>query len=150
MLLAILFSISKSGYFIFFTNLFIYLFIFGCVGSSLLWAGFLQLRRAGATLSCGVCASHCGGFSLRSTGSRHMGFSSCGTQAQQLWLAGSRAQAQQLWHTGLVTPWHVGSSQTRAGTHVPCIGRRILKHCTTTEVLKLDILNRSLIFKCFL
>ena len=33
---------------------------------------------------------------------------------QQLWLTGSRAQAQWLWHTGLVAPWHVGSSRTRA------------------------------------
>ena len=46
-----------------FIYLFIYLFISGCVGSLLLRAGFLQLRRAGATLCCGVRASHCGGFS---------------------------------------------------------------------------------------
>ena len=55
----------------------------------------------------------------------------CGLQ--QLWLAGSRAQAQQLWHTGLVAPWHVGSSWNRDRTHVPCIGRWILNHCTTRE-----------------
>ena len=108
-------------------NKFIYLFIFGCVGSSLLHMGFLQLRREGATLHCGAWASH---FSLRwllllrSTGSRCAGFSSCGTWAQQLWLAGFRVQAQQLWHTGLVAPHHVGSSRTRARTRVPCIGRR--------------------------
>ena len=47
----------------FFLNLFIYLFIFGCVGSLLLHVGFLQLRQAGATLGCGVQPSHCGGFS---------------------------------------------------------------------------------------
>ena len=29
---------------------FIYLFIFGCAGSSLLYLGFLELQRAGATL----------------------------------------------------------------------------------------------------
>ena len=34
---------------------------------------------------------------------------------------------------GLVAPRHVGSSQTRARTRVPCIGRRILNHCTTRE-----------------
>ena len=39
------------------------LFIFGCVGSSLLRTGFLYLQRARATLCCGVRASHCGGFS---------------------------------------------------------------------------------------
>ena len=34
---------------------------------------------------------------------------------------------------GLVAPWHVGSSQTRARTRVPCIGRQILNHCATRE-----------------
>ena len=38
-----------------------------------------------------------------------------------------------MWHTGLVAPWHVGSSWTRTRTHVPCIGRRILNHCATRE-----------------
>ena len=33
-----------------------------------------------------------------------------------------------------VAPRHVGSSRTRAQTRVPCIGRRILNHCTTMEV----------------
>ena len=32
----------------------------------------------------------------------------------------------------------MGSSWTRDGTRVPCIGRRILNHCATTEVLCLD------------
>ena len=103
-------------------------FIFGCVGSSLLHTGFLQLRRAGATLHCGGWASHGGGFSCR-------GAQALGTQAQQLWLVGSRAQAPQLWRMGLVALWHVGSSQTRARTCVPCLGRRILNHCTTREAL---------------
>ena len=125
------------SFIIFEIYLFIYLFIFGCIGSSLLHVGFLQLRRAGATLPCGAWASHCGGVSLLcSTASRRTGFSSCGMQAQQLWLVGSRAQAQQLWCTGLVAPQHVESSQTRARTHVPCIGRRILNHCTTREALE--------------
>ena len=61
-----------------------------------------------------------------------MGFSSCGAQSQQLWLTGM--QAQQLWHTGLVALRHVGSSRIRAQTCVPCIGRRVLNHCATTEV----------------
>ena len=61
----------------------------GCVGSSLLCVGFLQLWRAGATLCCGAQASHCSGFFC------------CGAvlqarRLQQLWLVGSRAQAQQL------------------------------------------------------
>ena len=40
-----------------------------------------------------------------------------------------------LWLTGLVAPWHVGSSQTRARTRVSCIGRQILNHCATREAL---------------
>ena len=117
-------NLSESGTFLcFFKNLFIYLFIYlfiGCIGSSLLCVGFLQLRRAGATLCSGVRASHCGGFSLLpSTGFRHVGCSSCGMWAQQLWHAGSRVQAQQLWHTVSVAPRHVGSFRTRARTRVP-------------------------------
>ena len=42
---------------------------------------------------------------------------------------------------GLVAPRHVGSSQTRARTRVPCIGRQILNHCTTREALS-EFLNR--------
>ena len=50
-------------------NLFIYLFIFGCVGSSFLCEGFLQFRQAGATLHRGARASH------------YRGLSCCGAQA---------------------------------------------------------------------
>ena len=44
------------------------LFIFGCVGSWLLCAGFLWLWRAGAALRCGARAFHCGGFSCCGAG----------------------------------------------------------------------------------
>ena len=47
----------------FLKNLFIYLFIYGCVGSSSLCEGPLQLRRAGATLHRGARASHYRGLS---------------------------------------------------------------------------------------
>ena len=40
-----------------------------------------------------------------------------------------------LWLTGLVAPQHVGSSQTRARTRVPCISRQTLNHCATREAL---------------
>ena len=60
--------------------------------------------------------------------SHYRGLSCCGAQAPD-------AQAQQLWPTGLVTPQHVGSSQTRARTRVPCIGRQTLNHCATREAL---------------
>ena len=53
----------------------------------------------------------------------------CGAQAPD-------AQAQQLWLTGLVPPRHVESSQARARTRVPCIGRQILNHCATREAPK--------------
>ena len=49
--------------------LFIYLFIFGCVGTSFLCEGFLHLRQAGATLHRGARASH------------YRGLSCCGAQA---------------------------------------------------------------------
>ena len=101
-----------SGFFFFFCFAYqvffifnFFIFYFGCVGSSLLCAGFLQLRRVGATLCCGAQASHCGGLSscgawalgvrasvvaackLSSCGMRaleHADFSSCGARAQLL------------------------------------------------------------------
>ena len=44
-------------------------------------------------------------------------------------------QAQRPWLTGPAAPRHVGSSQTGAGTRVPCIGRWTLNHCATREAL---------------
>ena len=55
-------EIARSFFFFFF-NKFINLFIFGCVGSSFLCEGFLQLQRAGATLHRGARASHYRGLS---------------------------------------------------------------------------------------
>ena len=104
-------------------------FLLAALGLRCFQAGFLQLQRMGATLL------WCLGFSLRwplflqSTGSVCTGFSGCSTWAPQLQLPGSRAKAQQLLHTGLVL-CDVWSFQT----HVPCIGRWILIHCTTREV----------------
>ena len=69
--------------------LFLILFIFGCVGSSLLCVGFLPLRLAGATLR-----RH--GLSLQSTGSRHTGFSSHSSRAPERRLSSRGAQAQSL------------------------------------------------------
>ena len=79
-----------KGRILFFFFLFLNLFIFGCIGSSLLCTGFLSLWRVGATLPCGAQASHCGaqashcdGLSLLwSMDSRRAGLSSCSTQAQ--------------------------------------------------------------------
>ena len=52
-------------------------------------------------------------------GCRRTGFSSCSAWAQLC--------------TGSVALRHVGSSQTRDRTHVPCIGRWILTHCTAGD-----------------
>ena len=61
---------SDLGCFFFKGLLFFFnLFIFGCVGSSFLCEGFLQLRQAGATLHRGARASH------------YRGLSCCGAQA---------------------------------------------------------------------
>ena len=76
---------------------FIYLFIFGCVGSSLLHTGFLQLKASGDYSSL-----RCAGFSLwwflllQSTGSRCVGFSSCGSRALEHRLSSCGARAQLL------------------------------------------------------
>ena len=111
--------------------------------SFIFWLRWVFIAVHGLSLvavSGGYSLLQCASFSLQwllllhSTGSRCTGFSSCGTRAQQLWLTGSRAQARQLWHTGLVAPQHVGSSRTRAQTHVPRIGRQILNHCAPREV----------------
>ena len=80
---------------------FLILFIFGCIGSSLLRAGFLQLQWAGATLRCGARASHCGGFSCcgaRALGARAsvvaaLGLSSCGSWALERRLSSCDAWA---------------------------------------------------------
>ena len=44
---------------------------------------------------------------------------------------------------GPATPRHVGSSQTRARTRVPCIGRQILNHCATREALYVILIYQS-------
>ena len=44
---------------------------------------------------------------------------------------------------GPAAPRHVGSSQTRARTRVPSIGRQILNHCTTREARLVGFLIRS-------
>ena len=95
---AVAVGMKKSGQILFY----FYLFIFGCVRSSLLCVGFLQLWRAGATLRCSARASHCGGFSCcgaRTLGRRasvvvECGLSSCGLRSLERMLSscGSRAQ----------------------------------------------------------
>ena len=92
-----------------------YLFIFGQVGSLLLCMGFLYLWCVGATLL--FCAAPSLGWPLL------------------LRCTGSRVNAQKLWCIGLVAPWRVESSWTRDWTSVPCTSRQILNYWTTREVL---------------
>ena len=101
---------------------FFFFFLSDCAGSLLLLGLFLV----------GVQATHCSGFFLWSTGSRHTGFSDCGTWAQH-----SRCSR-------LVAPRHAESSGTRDRTHVPRTSKQISIYCTTREflywVFKLKIL----------
>ena len=71
----------------------IYLFDFGCAGSSLLHRIFSRCRECGLLSSCTGRASHCDGFLLRSAGSRVLGFQYCSPWAQKLQSVGSTAQA---------------------------------------------------------
>ena len=84
------------------------------------------MRQAGATLHRDARASH------------HRGLPRCGAQAPD-------AQAQQLWLTGLVAPRHVGSSRTRARTHIPCTGRQTLNHCATREARGFSLFEEALL-----
>ena len=79
--------------FFFLINLFI-LFIFGCVGSSLLRGGFLQLRQAGTTLLCSAQASHCSGFSC--CGAQALGMQASAVVACGLQSTGSEVVAHGL------------------------------------------------------
>ena len=54
-------------------------------------------------------------------------------------LVGTRAWAQYLWRRDLVAPQHVESSCTRDRICTLCIGRRVLIHFTTREVLKCKV-----------
>ena len=69
-------------------------FLFGCIGSSLLRAGFLWLRRVGATLCCGARASHCGGFSC--CGAWALGVRASVVVARELSSRGLRALERRL------------------------------------------------------
>ena len=98
----------------------IYLSIFGCLGSSLLLLALVVVSRGYSWLQC--TASSCGGFFCwQSMASRCLGLSSC------TW-------TQQLWHVGWANLSHMESSQTRDRTHVLCVERQTLIHCTTREV----------------
>ena len=102
------------------------------------WVFTAVLGLSLVVASGGYSSLRCADFSLRwihllwSTGSRRVGFSSCGSRALERRLSSC--------DTGLVAPQHVGSSQTRSRTRVPCIGRQILNQCATREAPRSYIL----------
>ena len=98
-----------------------------CAGSPLLHRLFSSCSEPGAALYNGsLWACRCGWWPLcRAWNPGCLGLSSF-----KLWNTDS------VWQTGLVAPWHGGSSQTRAQTHVSCIGRQILYHWATREALQ--------------
>ena len=101
--------------FLFYFILFIYLFL-AVLGLRFCARAFSSCGKRGPLfIAVRGRASHYRGLSLRSTGSRR----ACSV----VWLTGPAA-----WR-------HVGSSQTRARTRVPCIGRQTLNHCATREAL---------------
>ena len=99
-----------------------YLFIYVCI---YLFMAVLGLRFCARAFS---SCSKWGTLFIAVRGPLTVGLSCCGAQAPD-------AQAQQLWLTGPAAPQHVGSSQTRARTRVPCIGRQTPNHCATREAL---------------
>ena len=94
----------KIVFSLFFLIKFIYLFIFGWVGSSLLPVGSLQLRWAGATLRRGARAPHCSGLprcgawalGVRASAAVAHGLSSYGSWAPERRLISCGARAQPL------------------------------------------------------
>ena len=105
-------------HFLFFLNLLLFIYLFW-----LCWV-FISVRGLSpVAASGGHSSSRCAGLPL--------------SQPLLLRSKAPDAQAQQLWLTGLVAPRHVGSSQTRARTRVPCIGRWTLNHCATREAQSL-------------
>ena len=115
-------QISSSLWFFFpFLNNF-YLFVYW-----LCWVFAQRLSLVAVSWDYSLVAelgSHCSGFSCcRAKAPGHPGCSGWSTQAKQLW------------RVGLVALRHVESSQNRDRPHVPCIGRQILNHWTTRDIL---------------
>ena len=94
------------------------LFIFGCVGSLLLCAGFLQSSSCSLLSSCNAQAFHCGEFSCG------------GAQAVGEWV--SVVMVHKLSHP--IDTWYL-NSQTRNWTHVPCIDRETFNRWTIRKIL---------------
>ena len=75
--------LAHSFFYILFLKI-IYFFIFGCAGSLLLHAEFLQLQKRGAKFCFNARASHCSVSLLLGTGPACMHFSSCTSRAYSM------------------------------------------------------------------
>ena len=82
------FTLSSKIHLSFFKKIYLFIYLSGCIGSSLLCVGFLYLQRAGATLRCGGF-SCCGAqvLGVRASVAVARGLSNCGSRS-------SRAQTQ--------------------------------------------------------
>ena len=112
---------------LFFINYLLFILFLVALGLCFCVLAFSSCGEWGLLSSSGVQASHCGGFSCCKHGLQ-------AHRLQQFQLMGSRVWAQQLGCTGLVAPRYVGSSSTRDGNCVPCIGRLICNHWNTSKV----------------
>ena len=139
LLLAIILVISSCFTVFIFLILSMYLFRVGlhwCVSFSL-----LVVSRASLAV---VQRPHCGGFSCcRAQVLGRGGFWSCRC-------LGSRTQARSLWLTGIVAPWHAGSSRIRNKTQISCTGRQILYHWAPREAPTLFLMYPSFSLSPFL
>ena len=120
-------SCSINAFFFFKESFSFFFFNFNFIYLWLCWV-FVSVRGLSLVVARGGhSSSRCAGLSLsrplllRSTGSRRAG--------------------SVILLTGSVAPRHVGSSQTRARTRVPCIGRQILNHCATREAPQLMLFD---------
>ena len=122
-------------------------FIFGCAGSSLLCVGFslVVASRGYSSLGRTDCSLQWllpsrggqGPFSIGAHGVLTAVASCCGARALGVWASAAAACELGICCPGLVARQHVGSSQTRDQTHVPCTGRWALTHWATREVISL-------------
>ena len=80
-------------------------------------------------LSSGAQASHCSGLSCceaQAVGAQTSLVAACGLSSCGSWALGRTGSV--VWITGLVAPWHVGSSWTRDQTCGFLIGKQTLNH----------------------
>ena len=102
-------------------------FVFGCAGSSLLWScsecGLLFTAMCGLLISVASLLAEHSLWGTQASAAVASVTAACGLSAHRLRSCGHSLNASQ----------HVGFSQTRDQTSVPCIARWILNYWTTWE-----------------